>query len=105
MRVVELRCPGCDIVISGEFDGCPFCQLDKGAIEFLIAFLRCEGNISKLGQVLKVSYPKIKRELDQLMKDLGVTPVEGEEDVLDALEKGKISVETAVELLKKRRRR
>jgi len=103
MKVVELRCPECGISISGEFEGCPFCQLDKGEAEFLKAFLGCEGNISRLGQVLKISYPKIKRELDLILKKLDLTPVE--EDVLDALEKGKISVDTAVELLKKRRRR
>jgi len=105
MKVVELRCPDCGIRISGEFGGCPFCRLDKGQIEFLKVFLRCEGNISKVGQVLSISYPKIKREFEEILKALNLTTVEEKEDILDALEKGKISVDQAVELLRKRRRR
>jgi len=105
MKVTELRCPECQIKISGEFAGCPFCGLEPGQIEFLKVFLRCEGNISRVGQVLGISYPKIKREFEDLLKRLKLTRLEDQEDILDSLEKGTISVDEAVELLRRRRRR
>lgn len=105
MKIAELRCQDCQIKVSGEFEGCPFCGLEKGQIEFLKVFLRCEGNISKVGQVLGISYPKIKREFEEILNRLNLATIEEKEDVLDSLEQGKISVDEAVELLKRRKRR
>ncbi len=104
MKIQKLRCPDCNLSISKEINPCAFCLLSDDDYEFLLLFLRTQGRIKEMEKLLNLSYPSIKQKIDKLIKNLKLTPIEqGVTDPIDALAQGKISVDEAVALLKKRR--
>ena len=107
MIISELKCPKCDLRIRKDFESCDFCNLSEEDYEFLLVFLRAQGRITDMEKVLGVSYPTIKAKIDNLLRNLNLSPIAAEEehDPLDALAQGKISVDEAVTILKQRKRR
>jgi hypothetical protein len=105
MVISEVRCPKCDLRVKKDFAPCPFCQLSEDDYEFLTVFLSTQGRITEIEKILGISYPTIKNKIEHLLTTLHLAPVHTDEDPLDALEQGKISVDKAVSLLKQRRKR
>ena len=105
--VRSLECTGCGTQINGRFPRSPFERLDEEQTEFLLEFLKSEGNFSDLARKLGVSFPTVKARFHALLKTLGLTPREDPspdvKDVIDLLEKGQITVDEAERLLRKRR--
>ncbi len=58
-------------------------------------------------KLLGVSYPTIKSKIDNLLSNLKLSPigVSDEQEPLEALAQGKISVDEAVAILKQRKRK
>ncbi len=104
MVIGELKCPKCDLRVKKDFSPCEFCQLPEDDYEFLKIFLRTQGRITEIEKILGVSYPTIKQKIERLLTQLDLSPVE-EKDPLNALEKGEISVDEAVAILKQRRKK
>ena len=104
MVIGELKCPKCDLRVKKDLSPCEFCQLPEDDYEFLKIFLRTQGRITEIEKILGVSYPTIKQKIENLLAKLDLSPV-GEKDPLEALEKGEISVDEAVAILKHRRKR
>jgi hypothetical protein len=104
MVIGELKCPKCDLRVKKDFIPCEFCQLPEDDYEFLKIFLRAQGRITEIEKILRVSYPTIKQRIEALLVRLNLSPVE-EKDPLNALEKGEISVDEAVAILKQRRKK
>ncbi len=103
LEIVELKCPKCGTVIRGEFPMDPFLSLSDSDREFLIAFLRSRGNMKEVQERLSISYPTAKNRLDKLLINLGIYEKENspkEQEILDALERGEITAEEAVRLIR-----
>lgn len=105
LTITELKCNNCGTTIHGNFEFDKFMLLDDEDREFLIEFLKSRGNIKEVQARLDISYPTAKSRLDKLLKSLGL--YEGEEsekitksEVLSKLERGEITVDEAIELLK-----
>jgi hypothetical protein len=101
LRVTELTCPACNTRIVSDLMTCPFCNLPSDALAFLWAFLKARGNIKEVEKDLGISYPTVRRRLDDLLTGLGLAP--GTEpasahrlEVFERLRKGEISVDEAV---------
>ena len=107
MVISELKCPKCDLRVKKDFESCEFCQLPEEDYEFLLIFLRTQGRITDMEKLLRVSYPTIKTKIDNLLTNLGLSPigVSEEQDPLEALAQGKISVDEAVAILKQRKKK
>jgi len=106
LEITGLECLNCETRISGKFKTCEFCQLPPESIEFIRTFLKCRGNIKEVENELGISYPTVRNRLDSVLNLLGYKTTErkpSEGEILDSLSKGEISVEEALELLKKRR--
>lgn len=114
LKVMRLKCSKCNTVIENEFSFNKFTDLSKEQLNFLEVFLMCRGNIKDVEKELKISYPTVRAKLDELINELGlqrekVKPVDPVKDVsrkdnkeiLDKLEKGEISPDEALELLRK----
>lgn len=103
----SLECSECGTQINGRFPRSPFERLDDEQTEFLLEFLRSEGNFSELARRLGVSFPTVKARFHALLKTLGLSSQEGPSlrvsDVIDLLERGEISVEEAERILRSRR--
>lgn len=104
MAVRSLHCPNCDTSLNGRFAPCKFCKLGSEQREFVEVFLASRGNIKEVERLLGISYPTVRSRLDAVIESMGYR-VERDEDnrrrsVLEALNKGEISSEEAVKLLK-----
>ncbi len=110
LQVEVLRCDRCRTRIEGRFDLMPFHRLSSGDVAFLLRFLAHWGNLSRLSRELGVSYPTVRARYRELLEKMGLAPEEGGKEpsppdvpeasrVLEALEKGKISVAEALRLL------
>ncbi|MCF7890405.1 DUF2089 domain-containing protein [Candidatus Bipolaricaulota bacterium] len=103
MKVTELECPGCHTQVSGQFDLGKFSRLNRQQLEFVKVFIRLRGNIKEVEEEMGISYPTVRKKLDEVIEALGYRPEESPDDeavekrneVLDALDKGEIDFEEA----------
>jgi len=107
LKVKVLECPGCRTRIEGDFDPphSRIFQLSHQELEFVELFIRLRGNIREMEKALGVSYPTVRGMLDSVIQKMGYAvkpPVDEKKrsDILNQLEKGKISAEKAASLLK-----
>ncbi|MBQ9448589.1 MAG: DUF2089 domain-containing protein [Acholeplasmatales bacterium] len=101
--VKTLKCEECGTEVSGEFQLSPFDYLTKEQMEFALVFIKNQGNIKGIEKTLNISYPTVKKNIEDLCKALGFS-LESEEtlsrdDVRKKLKNGEISFEEAEELL------
>ena len=104
MVIREYECPGCDIQICGHFQQVENSgYLTPEILELIKIFVSSYGNIGEVAKRLGVSRPTAKARITDLGKVLGVRVSdtdEGDQDlVLEALERGEISVDDAIEKL------
>jgi hypothetical protein len=104
MVISELKCPHCDLRVKKDFSFCEFCQLSEEDYEFLKIFLRTQGRITDIEKLLGLSYPTIKAKIDTLVENLNLSPLK-DEDPLESLARGTLSVDEAVAILKQRRKK
>lgn len=105
IEVTEFKCGSCESTIRGSFKLCKFCQLPKEQLEFAEIFIKNRGNIKEIERELGISYPTVKGKLDSLIDALGyknqTVPVESKnKEILERLDRGEISPEEAIELMK-----
>lgn len=103
LQVTQLSCHGCQTQINGQYQLNKFSYLPKELLRFAEVFLKNRGNIKEVERELGISYPTVRRMLDQTIQELGYQTIEEQvnrQEVLTRLEKGELSVEEAAELLK-----
>ena len=101
LYVTELQCESCDTKIQGEFYLSKFSYLAKEHLYFIEVFIKNRGNIKAIEKELGISYPTVKKSLDDVIKSLGYDSGRNNMDILKQLEKGEITPLEAAELLKK----
>jgi len=107
MVVTALHCPGCGTTIEGNFDLGRIYRLSPEQLQFVEIFLRCEGKLNRVQEMLGISYPTARARLLEVIRALGyevkeephITPEE-RKAVLDELAQGKITVEEAIKRLR-----
>lgn len=104
LSVTELSCKSCKTKISGDFQLNNFCKLNDEERYFAEVFIKNRGNIKEIEKELGVSYPTVRKLLDQVIVSLGyTTKVNNNNDqkniILDKLSKGDISSQEALELI------
>jgi len=95
--------------MEGQFALGRFQQLTPEQASFAETFIRCEGKITRVEAELGISYPTVRNRLRDLILALGyqvrdentVSPKE-RKAVLEELSRGEITLEEAVELLRRR---
>ena len=101
--VKTLKCEDCGTEVSGEFQLSPFDHLTKEQQEFALVFIKNQGSIKGIEKTLNVSYPTVKKNIDDLCKALGFVVLEDKElsrdEVRKKLKRGEISFEEAEEIL------
>ncbi len=113
MIVTELRCDKDDVTVRGRFKPSPFDFLSEEELEFVILFFRAKGNLKELERYTKQGYFALRGRLEKIIEKMGLEPLpkdgEAEEeeeleekDLFEMLKKGKISIDDALRILKKR---
>ena len=69
--VSKLKCTDCDMEYSGNFQTSVFSGLNDDEIEFIVAFLKNEGNISKIQAESNKTYANVKATLNEINIKLG----------------------------------
>ncbi|SMC16217.1 hypothetical protein SAMN02745134_00028 [Clostridium acidisoli DSM 12555] len=104
LKITKLKCNKCGTVIENDFEFSKFESLGKEHLNFIEVFLKCRGNIKDVEKELGVSYPTVRAKLDDVLSALGYVDVKKStvtnKEVLDMLEKGEISAEQAVNMIK-----
>ncbi len=105
LRVVRLQCNNCKTGIDGSFELDKFSYLSEEQKTFVEVFIKNRGNIKEIEKDLGISYPTVRRNLDQVIEALGYSVKPAEEDVnkkeiLEKLSNGEISSEEALKRLK-----
>lgn len=109
VTVTRIHCRDCDSTIEGRFEGGPFSQLSREQLDFVEIFVRCEGKINRMEDEIGLSYPTIRNRLHEIIRALGYEPGGPEvisltdqdrQRILEDLDKGLISAQDAMQLLK-----
>jgi hypothetical protein len=104
LKITKLHCTHCHTTIENEFEPSKLASLSAEQLHFVETFLVCRGNIKEVEKELGVSYPTVRGKLTDVIKSLGYdTPKKGEIDekkVVSMLEKGEITPDEAIKLLK-----
>jgi hypothetical protein len=93
-----------DIVLEGEFELPPLAKLTMEDQIFITAFIRSHGSIKEMEELFGISYPTVKNRLNSIANQLDfvdINPPPSQNEVLTKLEKGELSVDDALERLKK----
>ena len=108
--VKELECETCKTKIEGAFTLSKFDYLTDEQLYFVEVFIKNKGSIKSVEKDLNVSYPTVKKLLDEAIISLGYQPDdeveeaetgETKSDILEQINKGLINVEEAVERIRK----
>ena len=105
--VKTLRCNHCDTEITGDFSLNPFDYLSSEQLDFALVFIKNQGNIKNIEKDLGISYPTVKKNIEDLCNALNMTtttalvPYEKDlrEDTKRRLKNGEITFEDAERIL------
>lgn len=120
LEVQRLRCPDCGTALEGRFELCSFCSLTLEQRQFAELFIVARGNLREMERMLGMSYPAVRARLESVIEALGhgtgraaaeaasrapepsqVPPAE-RRVILEALERGEITAEEAIQRLRGR---
>jgi hypothetical protein len=112
LAITRLYCSNCNTTIEGHFhtQESPLANLTPEQVQFLLAFVRCEGRFTRLEDELQLSYPTLRNRLNEVIRALGYEPgkdetpakltAEERRQILEDLEQGKISSQDAQNFLR-----
>ena len=107
MRVVRLRCRGCETALEGDFELARFLRLEPEQLYFVEMFIRNRGKIKDMEGELGISYPTVVARLNDVIVALGYEAEQDEEElqegrreILDDLSEGKIDATEAASRLR-----
>ncbi|ADU51558.1 Protein of unknown function DUF2089 [Thermaerobacter marianensis DSM 12885] len=114
LEVREVVCGACDTQIRAHYHLSPFDLLDPEQRRFALLFLRAAGNLREMERLLGVSYPTVRKKLDEIIEALGGpaatsepdagssgsgTPAGPRQAILERVRRGELSVDEALALL------
>lgn len=104
---MALQCPACETRIEGRFQLGRLARLSAEQLAFVELFLRCEGKFTRLESMTGLSYPTLRKRLQEILRAMGYeaeaeAPPGPEErlQILEALAEGRISYEEALRRLR-----
>ena len=114
--IERLRAESSGIAIEGAFKLPPLAELTYEDQVFVAAFVKSHGSIKQMEKYFGISYPTVKNRLNKIGERLNFVDVDVSDEpadpepevpqraeVLDRLEKGEITPDEAIALLKKGR--
>lgn len=112
--VERLHCENCGTNMEGKFTLSKFNYLDTEKLYFIEVFVKNRGNIKAIEKEMDLSYPTIKKMLDEVIIVLGYSPDQSSDEakpeeaqpkvsrveILSKINNGELSVDEAAKLLK-----
>lgn len=104
VTVERVAIEGEDVAIEGRFELPPLAKLKSEDQIFVAVFVKSHGSIKQMEKYFGISYPTVKSRLNRISDQLDFVHVETTTDaneVLGRLERGEISVNEAIEAIRK----
>jgi hypothetical protein len=101
--VSKVRLADKGVAIEGDFELPALARLSGEDQVFVTAFVRCHGSIKEMESLFGVSYPTIKNRLNRiclLLEFVEVDPTPSGHEILKQLERGEITPQQAVEMIR-----
>lgn len=108
LTITRLHCHNCGVEINGDFSLSKLCRLSKEQLTFVLLFLKNQGNIKAIEKDMNISYPTVKKILNDVLvnlgydvgdEEIGKTAVQRQE-ILDKLANKELSFDEANQMLK-----
>ena len=109
VRVIRYHCDSCGTTVEGSFEPVkdPFSRLSDDQRHFMLTFVRSEGRLNRMEEILGISYPTLKNRLNELITVLGFQAelfhkkpnATERQAILDDLEAGRIDSDQALRYL------
>ncbi len=99
----QLKCPCCQLVIEGSFRFPRLARLAPAHLALAEEFILAGGNLKDLGAKLDLSYPTVRKRVDEMRADLARQRAEDAEEVkkiLARIERQEISVQEGTRMIK-----
>ena len=106
LTVERVKVKDKDVAIEGSFDLPPLAQLTLEDQTFITAFVRSHGSIKEMEQQFGISYPTVKNRLNaisRLLEFVEINPPASRNEVLEELDRGRITVDEAVQKMRSSR--
>lgn len=108
LSITRLHCHNCGVEINGDFALSKLCRLSKEQLTFVLLFLKNQGNIKAIEKDMNISYPTVKKILNDVLVNLGYDVGDEEvgktavqrQEILDKLANKEISFDEANQMLK-----
>ena len=104
LHVTKIECDDCNTLFEGKFEIPALLKLPEDDLKFIFDFVKCSGSLKEMAAKQNVSYPTLRNRLNSLIESLENLEIKKEgskSDILQLLEKGKISAKDAAKMLKK----
>ena len=101
--IKKLECLKCGISFEGEFYTSPVMALSEEQQSFVELFILSSGSLKEMAKILGVTYPTIRSRLDEIINNLKKEMKKRDDykkDILEKVNKGKITPEKAAEIIK-----
>ncbi len=124
LHVTHLACDHCHTEVKGEFRFSKFNYLNAETLYFIEVFVKNRGNIKAVEKEMNISYPTVKKYLDEAISSLGYAVDENDEapnakdtsntykfnedfiknkqqEILNKIKTGEMKVEEAIKIIKR----
>ena len=99
MEPFKLRCSSCHATVEGDFPITRLGLLGEEHQRFVEAFLVARGNIREVERDLGISYPTVRKKLEEVVRALGYASEAGrmqQHEILDAIDRGELSPQEGI---------
>ena len=103
LKIEKLKCFKCGIGFEGEFFTSPIMAISEDQQSFIELFVLSSGSLKEMAKILGVTYPTVRTRLDEIIQTLKQemkSRNEYKKDILERVEKGKLTAEKAAQILK-----
>ncbi len=104
ITIERVSVEGEGVAVEGAFELPPMARLKAEDQVFVAVFVKSHGSIKQMEKQFGISYPTVKSRLNRIGEQLDFVEVETKierSDTLNRLERGELSVEEAIESLKR----
>lgn len=103
MKVGFMNCNGCSLKVEGQFSFPRLLRMRDEHIRLAEAFLLFGGNLKELAEHLGISYPTLRKRVDEMVHELKLLKTEDEKTairILEEVEQGKITAQEGMRRIK-----
>jgi hypothetical protein len=103
LQVREMVCPACEMQLSGDFSFPRLLRLSSKNLVLGEALILAGGNLKELAQALGVSYPTVRKRVDDLIEELQALRADDEkkiDGILRDIEAGTVPAAKGTRMIK-----